>query len=160
MIPLQNLQWRFSVNGKGGCCRPRNNVSICYCVLHFESPRRFVAQRHTITVNAINDKYKDLKRINNLMQVHVHARHSRALTHGLPMANFIRDGCFVVSWCDVRWVVRSGELGCTSVHCVPKALLPEGNGRDVYPRVQVNRRAMCIACAPCVSVWISAERGE
>ena len=41
---------------------------------------------------------------------------------------------------------------------VRKALLPEGNGRDVYPRVQVNGRAVCVARAPCVSVWLSAER--
>ena len=42
---------------------------------------------------------------------------------------------------------------------VPKALLPEGNGWDVYPRVQVNGRAVCVARAPCVSVWLLAERG-
>ena len=42
---------------------------------------------------------------------------------------------------------------------VPKALLPEGNGRDVYPWVQVNGRAVCIEHAPCVSVWLTAERG-
>ena len=47
-----------------------------------------------------------------------------------------------------------------SVWCgVPKALLPEGNGRDVYPRVQVNGRAVCVARAPCVSMWLLAERG-
>ena len=34
---------------------------------------------------------------------------------------------------------------------VPKALLPEGNGRDVYPRVQVNGRAVCLS-ARCVLV--------
>ena len=42
---------------------------------------------------------------------------------------------------------------------VPKALLPEGNGRDVHPRIQVNGGAVCIERAPCVSVWLSAERG-
>ena len=46
-----------------------------------------------------------------------------------------------------------GVLGCA------EALLPEGNGRDVYPRVQVNGRAVCLVRAPCVSVWLSAERG-
>ena len=33
------------------------------------------------------------------------------------------------------------------------------NGRDVYPWVQVNGRAVCIARALCVSVLTSAERG-
>ena len=42
---------------------------------------------------------------------------------------------------------------------VSKALLPEGNGPDVYAGVQVNRRALCVARAPCVSVWFLAERG-
>ena len=51
----------------------------------------------------------------------------------------------------------SGVVWCG----VPKALLPEGNGRDVYPRVQVNGRAVCVACALCVSVLSSAEsRGK
>ena len=55
-------------------------------------------------------------------------------------------------WCGVVW--------CGVVWCgVPKALLPEGNGRNVYPRVQVNGRAVCVARALCVSVWLSAERG-
>ena len=54
-------------------------------------------------------------------------------------------------------VVVCGVVVCG---CVPKALLPEGNGRDVYPWVQVNGRAVCIACALCVSVWISAERDD
>ena len=44
-------------------------------------------------------------------------------------------------------VVRCGAVWCG----VPKALLPEGNGRDVYPRVQVNRRAVCLS-ALCVLV--------
>ena len=35
---------------------------------------------------------------------------------------------------------------------VPKALLPEGNDRDVYPRVQVNGKALCLN-AHCVLVW-------
>ena len=43
---------------------------------------------------------------------------------------------------------------------VPKARFPEGNGRDVYPRVRVNGRAVCVACALCVSVLCSAESGE
>ena len=42
---------------------------------------------------------------------------------------------------------------------MPKALLPEGNGRDVYPRVHVNGGAVCLARAPYVSVWLLAERG-
>ena len=55
-------------------------------------------------------------------------------------------------WCGVMW--------CGVVWCgVPKALLPKGNGRDVYPRVQVNGRAVCVVRAPCVSVWFWAEGG-
>ena len=42
---------------------------------------------------------------------------------------------------------------------VPKALLPEGSGRDVYPRPQVNGRAVRVARVVCVNVWLSAERG-
>ena len=34
---------------------------------------------------------------------------------------------------------------------MPKVLLPEGNGRDVYPRVQVNGRVVCLS-ARCVLV--------
>ena len=51
---------------------------------------------------------------------------------------------------------------CCDVLCwdAPKVLLPEGNGRDVYPQVQVNGRPVCIACVLCASVWIWAERGE
>ena len=32
---------------------------------------------------------------------------------------------------------------------VPKALLPKGNGRDIYPWVQVNGRDVCVACVLC-----------
>ena len=40
---------------------------------------------------------------------------------------------------------------CDVVWCdVPKALLPKGNGQDVSPQVQVNGRAVCVACALCV----------
>ena len=60
-------------------------------------------------------------------------------------------------WCGVVWC---GVVWCGVVWCdVLKALLPEGNGRDVYPRVQVNGRAVCVARGPCVSVWLLAERG-
>ena len=40
-----------------------------------------------------------------------------------------------------------GAVLCCAVLCcaVPKALLPEGNGRDLYPRVQVNGRAVCLS---------------
>ena len=34
------------------------------------------------------------------------------------------------------------------MRCV--VLLPKGNGRDVYPRLQVNGRAVCVARALCV----------
>ena len=55
-----------------------------------------------------------------------------------------------VVWCGVVW--------CGVVWCgVPKALLPKGKGRDVYPRVQVNGLGcVCVVCALCVSVlWHS-----
>ena len=57
--------------------------------------------------------------------------------------------CCVVLCCVVLCCV---VLCCVVLCCVvPKALLPEGNGRDVYPRVQVNRRAVCLS-ARCVLV--------
>ena len=81
-----------------------------------------------------------------------------------------------VVWCGVAWhgVARGGVLWCVvcgvwcvvcGVWCVvwcgmPKALLPEGKDRDVYPRVQVNGRAVCVACAPCASVLPAAESGN
>ena len=45
-------------------------------------------------------------------------------------------------------------FSCGAVVCadVPKALLPEGDGRDVYPRVRVNERDVCMASALCVNV--------
>ena len=52
-------------------------------------------------------------------------------------------------WCGVVWcgVVWCGVVWCGVVWCgVPKALLLEGKGRDVYPRVQVNRRVVCVVC--------------
>ena len=71
--------------------------------------------------------------------------------------NFCRMCCCV----QLCIVVSCSSVCCCVLLCdVPKALLPEGNGRDVYPRVQVNGRAVCIARALCVGVWISAERGE
>ena len=45
-----------------------------------------------------------------------------------------------------------GEALSSVVWCgVPKSLLPKGNGRDVYPRVHVNGRAVCLS-ARCVLV--------
>ena len=47
-------------------------------------------------------------------------------------------------------------MACPSVACgvvwcgVLKVLLPKGNGRDVYPRVQVNGRAVCVSRTLCV----------
>ena len=59
--------------------------------------------------------------------------------------------CGVV-WCGVVWcgVVWCGVVWCGVVWCgVPKALLPEGNGRDVYPREG------CVSmCALCASVLL------
>ena len=50
---------------------------------------------------------------------------------------------------------------CCDVLCraVPKVLLPKGKGRDVYPRVQVNGRSVCVARALCASVFTTAESG-
>ena len=65
--------------------------------------------------------------------------------------------CCVVLCCVVLCCV---VLCCVVLCCVvPRALLPLGNGPFVYSRVQVNRRAVCLARAPCVIVWLSAERG-
>ena len=61
--------------------------------------------------------------------------------------------CGVV-WCGVVWcgVVWCGVVWCGVVWCgVPKVLLLEGNGRDVYQRVQVNGWAVCLS-ARCVLV--------
>ena len=59
-----------------------------------------------------------------------------------------------------RRAPRCGVVWCAVVWCgvVPKALLLEGNGRDVYPRVQVNGRAVCVVCELCVSVWFWGQR--
>ena len=63
--------------------------------------------------------------------------------------------CGVV-WCGVVWcgVVWCGVVWCGVVWCgVPKALLSEGNGRDVDPRVQVNGRGcVCGVRAVCKCV--------
>ena len=62
-------------------------------------------------------------------------------------------------WCGVVWC---GVVWCGVVWCgVPKALLPEGNGRDVYPRVRVNGRG-CVCCvrAVCMCVGLGGERGS
>ena len=51
-----------------------------------------------------------------------------------------------------------GVVWCGVIWCgVPKALLPEGNGPDVYPRVQVNGRAVCLS-AGCVPVCCRIAR--
>ena len=55
--------------------------------------------------------------------------------------------CGVV-WCGVVW--------CGVVWCgVPKALLPKGKGRDVYPRVQVNGLG-CVCCVRAVCKCVVA----
>ena len=57
--------------------------------------------------------------------------------------------CCVVLCCVVLCCV---VLCCVVLCCVvPKALLPEGNGRDVYPRIQVNGWG-CVCCVRCVLV--------
>ena len=71
--------------------------------------------------------------------------------------------CGVV-WCGVVWcgVVWCGVVCCGVVWCgVPKALLPKGNGRDVYPRAKVNGLG-CVCCvrAVCVYVALGRRQGE
>ena len=52
------------------------------------------------------------------------------------------QGGGIIVWCGVVW--------CGVVWCgVPKALLPNGKGRDVYPRVQVNGLG-CVCCVRAV----------
>ena len=61
-------------------------------------------------------------------------------------------GCCGVVWCGVVWcgVVWCGVVWCGVVWCgVPKALLPGGNGRDVYPEAKVNGRD-CVCCVRAV----------
>ena len=68
-----------------------------------------------------------------------------------------------VVWCGVVWcgVVRCGVVQCGAVRCgavwcgVPKALLPKGKGRDVYPRVQVNGLG-CVCCVRAVCKCVVA----
>ena len=56
--------------------------------------------------------------------------------------------CCAVLCCDV--------LCCVVVYCdVPKALLPNGKGRDVYPRVQVNWLG-CVCCVRAVCKCVVA----
>ena len=60
--------------------------------------------------------------------------------------------CGVV-WCCVVWC---GVVLCCVVWCgVPKALLPKGKGRDVYPRVQVNGLG-CVCCVRAVCKCVVA----
>ena len=63
-----------------------------------------------------------------------------------------------VVWCGVVWcgVVWCGVVWCGVVWCgVPKALLPKGKGRDVYPRVQVNGLG-CVCCVRAVCKCVVA----
>ena len=81
--------------------------------------------------------------------------------HGLVWCGVVWCGvvwCGVV-WCGVVWcgVVWCGVVWCGVVWCgVPKALLPEGNGRDVYPRVQVNGLG-CVYCVRAVCKCVVAQ---
>ena len=53
-------------------------------------------------------------------------------------------------------MVCSGVVWCGVVWCgVPKALLPKGKGRDVYPRVQVNGLG-CVCCVRAVCKCVVA----
>ena len=64
--------------------------------------------------------------------------------------------CGVV-WCGVVWcgVVWCGVVWCGVVWCgvvCRRRCYQRAKGRDVYPRVKVNGLAVCVVCAPCVSV--------
>ena len=78
--------------------------------------------------------------------------------------------CCVVLWCGVLWcavVWCCAEVSCGVVWCavlccggvvwcgVPKALLPKGKGRDVYPRVKVNGLG-CVCCVRAVCKCVVA----
>ena len=53
-------------------------------------------------------------------------------------------------------LVRLQGVGLGVVWCgVPKALLPKGKGRDVYPRVQVNGLG-CVCCVRAVCKCVVA----
>ena len=77
--------------------------------------------------------------------------------------------CFAVQHCAALCcaVLRCGVVWCGVVLCgvvwcgVPKALLPKGNGRDVYPRAKVNGRG-CVCCvrAACAYVVLGRRGGE
>ena len=63
--------------------------------------------------------------------------------------------CGVV-WCGVVWCGLSGVVWCGVLWCgVPKALLPKGKGRDVYPRVKVNGLG-CVCCVRAVCKCVVA----
>ena len=61
----------------------------------------------------------------------------------------------LVLWCG--WGVMRGGVAFRGVVCgvVPKALLPQGNGRDVYPRAKVNGRG-CVCCVRAVCKCVVA----
>ena len=79
--------------------------------------------------------------------------------HGTARCGAVRCGAVRrgAVQCGVVWY---GMVWCGVVWCVPKALLPDGKGWDVYPRVQVNGRAMCVACALCAGMFSAAESGN
>ena len=62
----------------------------------------------------------------------------------------------------ISTTTSSSSSSCCLLLCwvVPKALIPKGKGRDVYPRVQVNRRAVCVVRAPCASVFKKGRRAR
>ena len=71
-------------------------------------------------------------------------------SHSWPRTEAARFPTFWsgVVWCGVVW--------CGVVWCgVPKALLPKGKGRDVYPRVQVNGLG-CVCCVRAVCKCVVA----
>ena len=62
----------------------------------------------------------------------------------------------------LHWAAQGSTVLCCAVLCGAEGaitLLPEGKGRDVYTRVQVNGRAVCVVCALCASVFAMAESG-
>ena len=70
--------------------------------------------------------------------------------------------CIVVCCVVLCRAVPCCAVLCCAVLCCAKALLllPEGKGRDIYSRVQVNGRVVCVTCALCASVFSAVESGN
>ena len=84
----------------------------------------------------------------------------RATNKGiLELVELLLDSNANINAQDKNGVLCHAVPCCAVLWCgVPKALLPKGKGRDVYPRVQVNGRAVCVVRALCASVFRKGRR--